>query len=155
MASEIQVCDQIRVGTTGIILDGVTPESCRTLLGFRIDRQWWEFPGGKVKKGEKVWEACLREVQEETGLQCFLNRFIGFHQHLGRNEGTEWLNIFYELGIDHPEELRQDTEPDKFSEWKWFHVNMLPLGNMWTPALEGWDMLKQEERKDLIWLLPI
>ncbi len=32
----------------------------------------WEFPGGKLKAGEKARDACLREVEEETGLKVEL-----------------------------------------------------------------------------------
>jgi len=37
----------------------------------------WEFPGGKVDKGERFDDALVREVQEETGLAVTLKRFIG------------------------------------------------------------------------------
>lgn len=30
----------------------------------------WEFPKGKIEKGEKKSETALREVREETGLKC-------------------------------------------------------------------------------------
>ncbi len=32
--------------------------------------QIWTFPKGHIEKGEKLEEAALREVEEETGYQC-------------------------------------------------------------------------------------
>ena len=37
----------------------------------------WAFPKGKLDPGESEREAALREVQEETGLLCRLEREIG------------------------------------------------------------------------------
>jgi len=37
----------------------------------------WEFPGGKVDPGERFDDAVLREVREETSLNCTIKRFIG------------------------------------------------------------------------------
>ena len=28
----------------------------------------WEFPGGKIREGESPADACVREIQEETGV---------------------------------------------------------------------------------------
>ncbi|WP_328802750.1 NUDIX domain-containing protein [Paenibacillus sp. LX16] len=28
----------------------------------------WSYVGGRIEKGEKAWEAALREVHEETGI---------------------------------------------------------------------------------------
>jgi len=37
----------------------------------------WEFPGGKVERGEHFDEGLMREVAEETGLSISLNRVLG------------------------------------------------------------------------------
>ncbi len=45
----------------------------------------WEFPGGKVEKGESASEACIREIFEETGIRAkdcsFLTRICHAYTH--------------------------------------------------------------------------
>jgi len=36
----------------------------------------WEFPGGKVKKGENAEHACIREIQEKTGITAEIGSFL-------------------------------------------------------------------------------
>lgn len=38
-------------------------------LLLKHDEKYWNFPKGHIEKGEKLEEAALREVQEETGLK--------------------------------------------------------------------------------------
>jgi A/G-specific adenine glycosylase len=38
----------------------------------------WEFPGGKIRKNEKIQDACIREIKEETNLT------VGVDSHLSR-----------------------------------------------------------------------
>lgn len=42
----------------------------------------WECPGGRVDFNEKLTDAVMREVKEETGLQVKILRFLGWGESL-------------------------------------------------------------------------
>lgn len=44
------------------------------------DKQW-EFPGGKLERGESPEAAMKREIGEETGLPILESRFLHLHHH--------------------------------------------------------------------------
>lgn len=49
----------------------------RILLCHRRDKDLWNLPGGRVEKGESPWDAAVREVQEEIGLNVLIDTLIG------------------------------------------------------------------------------
>ena len=65
---------------------------CRTGKGGRLEiavlhrphREDWSFPKGKLDPGETFEECALREVHEETGFTCRLERFIGTTEYVHR-----------------------------------------------------------------------
>ena len=48
---------------------------------------YWEFPGGKLEAGESVWQALVREIHEELGIQAI--------------EGGPWVVITHEYPHAH------------------------------------------------------
>lgn len=53
----------------------------------------WSLPKGKLEPGEEWSEAALREVEEETGLRCELERELEptrYRDHKGRPKLVRW-----------------------------------------------------------------
>ena len=66
----------IRVGCSAVIFDA---QHQKILLTRREDNNQWCLPSGGMEPGESASEACIREVEEETGLQVAVNRLIGVY----------------------------------------------------------------------------
>ena len=61
----------------GLVLRGDRNGGVDIALVHRRAYDDWEFPKGKLHPGETEPDAALREVEEETGLRCWLGREIG------------------------------------------------------------------------------
>ena len=66
----------IRVGCSAVIFD---QQDENILLTRREDNNQWCLPGGGMESGESASETCIREVEEETGLQVRIKRLIGIY----------------------------------------------------------------------------
>jgi ADP-ribose pyrophosphatase YjhB (NUDIX family) len=53
----------------------------RILLIRRTDNKYWSIPGGGMEPGESVREAAMREVKEETGIDCEITGLIGIYSN--------------------------------------------------------------------------
>ncbi len=46
-----------------------------------VKGQWW-FPGGRIRKGETLREALIREVKEETGLEVIKSELVNVYSRI-------------------------------------------------------------------------
>jgi 8-oxo-dGTP pyrophosphatase MutT (NUDIX family) len=51
----------------------------QVLLCHRRDIDAWNLPGGRVEEGESPWDAAVREVREEVGLEVTIARLTGLY----------------------------------------------------------------------------
>ena len=52
-------------------------------------------PAGFVQEGETITEATVREVKEETGIDCFVKGLVGFRSGVIRGEISDNMAILY------------------------------------------------------------
>ena len=116
----------IQCGTCVIISD-----SNNILMQLRTDNKKWGLPGGSIEIGEKVEEAVIREVKEETGLSICLKDlklfavFSGERQHYIYPHGDEVYNVVtvFTTSVFSGELQIDNTES---SSLKFFKVDKLP-----------------------------
>jgi 8-oxo-dGTP diphosphatase len=60
----------------------------------------WSLPKGKIKEGERLEGAALREVQEETGMICLIDRTLGTIEYIDRRgrDKVVWYWLMRSIG---------------------------------------------------------
>ena len=80
-----------------IVAAAVVIESGRVLLTQRVEGQHlaglWEFPGGKLERGESSEEALVRECREECGIEIEVAEILDVTFH--RYPEKDVLLLFY------------------------------------------------------------
>lgn len=72
----------------------------------------WEFPGGKVEKGESYENALAREIKEEFNANIEVNEYIGENIHHYPEKDIEL--IFYKARL-----LSEKIELLEHEDYKW------------------------------------
>ena len=69
----------------------------------------WNLPAGRMKKHEKLTDAVLREVKEETGLDVALEGIIGIYERISQ-DGEGALAFYFKTIPISGDLLPQDEE---------------------------------------------
>jgi 8-oxo-dGTP diphosphatase len=79
----------------------------------------WEFPGGKVERGEEYFPALRRELREELGIEVLVATEIFRHNHSYPGEAEVRL-IFFRV-----EDYRGEIRNLAFSRFLWAEIQKL------------------------------
>jgi len=80
----------------------------------------WAIPGGRIRHGETIAEAVVRELEEETGLEGVCGEYIGLAEVIDGDHHSVILD--YRV---HLLEFAEPTAGDDASEARW-----VPLGDV-------------------------
>jgi 8-oxo-dGTP pyrophosphatase MutT (NUDIX family) len=69
-------------------------------------KPYWDIPGGYIEQGESPLDACMREVQEELGLQVAVDSLLAVDWAPNPDEGDKMLFIF-DGGFLSPDQLAE------------------------------------------------
>jgi 8-oxo-dGTP pyrophosphatase MutT (NUDIX family) len=70
----------------GLILRPLARERLELAVVHRPIRDDWSYPKGKVEAKETLTQCALREVSEETGLECRIVSFVGTTEYRDRKD---------------------------------------------------------------------
>ena len=109
---------------TIIVVAGVLRRDGKVLIGQRRagDRHAlkWEFPGGKVERGEDPREALVRELREELCIEAHIGRELARYEHVNQKRGPLLL-IFHEV-----DEFEGEPHGTAFEQIQWEDAERLP-----------------------------
>ena len=125
----------LRSGVGIVVLN----EKNQVFLAKRIDnpKNFWQMPQGGVDKGEKYYNAALRELKEETSIQTvsLIKEIDGLTtyflpDHLvgiiwkGKYKGQKqkWFVVRFN---GEEKEININTKHPEFLDWKWVNIDDL------------------------------
>ncbi|QQO97505.1 NUDIX domain-containing protein [Maribacter phage Molly_5] len=89
------------------------------------------FPGGGIDKGEDIFSAAIREVQEETNISCHVDKMV-FVTHSSRPT-VAFVMLKPEVGFMDP---KFNDEYDQSNPGGWFPLDNLPTAEVLNNNLD-------------------
>ncbi|MGH8039146.1 MAG: NUDIX domain-containing protein [Stenotrophomonas sp.] len=93
--------------------------------GRQPEQGHWGLPGGKVDFMEKVEDAVMREVLEETGLQVSIERLLCVVDHFEPTLQQHWVAPVYLVRVPGTAQAMR-LEPEAILALEWFHPGAMP-----------------------------
>ena len=110
-------------------------------------RGFWDLPKGKIDDGETIFQAALREVEEETGINNveivkpielkYNQAHITYHYYEMNGKQYIKLSYWFVMKINEPQNLIPQTEED-IEQAVWTKTEIIPslYGNMYESVID-------------------
>jgi mutator protein MutT len=85
---------QVLKAVAAVIVNDKRFLAVKRKITMKRDPGVWEFPGGKVELGETVYDATIREVSEELGVECHVLESLLVYTF---KHGVESIELHYML----------------------------------------------------------
>jgi ADP-ribose pyrophosphatase YjhB (NUDIX family) len=122
--SESPALQQPRLGC-GAVIQRADGAILLVQRGRQPEQGHWGLPGGKVDFMEKVEDAVVREVLEETGLEVTVERLLCVVDHFEPALGQHWVAPVYLARVPAPVQATL-REPEAILALDWFQPDALP-----------------------------
>ena len=83
----------------------------------------WALPGGFIEMDETLEQACIRELEEETGLQIEKMQQFGAYDAINRDPRHRTISVVYSVEF---KEQKPVEGSDDAAQAKWFSLEDLP-----------------------------
>jgi mutator protein MutT len=115
--------NSIAVAVSAFIQD----DEGRILMIRRTDNDLYSIPGGQLELGETLSQAAVREVREETGIECEVSKVIGLYsnpKHVIAYDDGEVRQEFSICFRAYPKGGKLQTS-DETKEVQWVNIDAL------------------------------
>ncbi|MBI4098293.1 MAG: NUDIX hydrolase [Candidatus Levybacteria bacterium] len=101
------------------------------LLLHRIDKDWWEVPGGKSEEGETLEQAAIREIKEELACDVRIVRKLGstFFRAVNFELDYTWFLAEIKSG-----QIPKIGVPEEYDLFDYLQLNKLKTYNLSSSA---------------------
>jgi len=132
LGAHLELPDVVRAGG-GVVYRLDDSGRVEVVLVHRPAYDDWSLPKGKLKPSERLETAALREVEEETGMVCLIERCLGITRYIDRR-GRDKV-VWYWLMRAYAGEFKPLAEVDQ---------------TRWLSVVEGMATLSYDHDRDIL-----